>query len=754
MEISAEKKIILTENEKINKNTADILKSTKIIEKENKTSDNTSKKKPKKKDKKSSNVFGDAIGSMFKRSKLGTTVNKGIGWFEEQESKISNKAEKMQNEVIAASANALAALTNSDVRIDPKELSEQTDIESNEKLLDKLDSKAKDLEKEKAVAGEKVLKEIQKDLEKIKETKIILKEKIAKSLEIVNNSGSVSGTTSNTNDTTLGNVSNTTNISEITEDNHTEITEIKEEQTTNNREINNIISDNHTEIKQDLDKIYKEVYTNNHKQDTSITKKTSNKLDCIGNKQGINPAIAAAPAASMYPDMNWFKPKPTKPNVKDSNNTKKPNKYTKALKDSKAGKGVMKAVATAQNAKSTVTKTTASILEKTKNMKAVSKVADTAKTVSKGAKVATSAAKGAGKFVLKKLPIIGQAVTLGLGALDYANAEDDKGRKDAVGETAGAMTGGAGGAAIGATLGSVVPIVGTLIGGVVGFGVGAFLGSEGCKYLMDKFFGDIDDTISDKDKESPFTFAIALKSKRDNLVKNLPYQTPENQEKAKELIQEADERIIEVTSKPELQDYMETQIDKAQEKTPGITKEKVVTTLIAAAEPEYQKDMIEIYNKKIVGGWFSTDGDLSIADIKKYQASTQTTKSTKSNKNISTINEGNTDTTDTINKSNSKINTDNITNNSSIHNKSNSKINTDSITNIDKSNGVNINNNTKQLINNTDKGDNIKVIEKTLQPIISNNVSQSQPSGSNSVALGSFTEDNQNIIASEMLGGI
>lgn len=101
---------------------------------------------------------------------------------------------------------------------------------------------------------------------------------------------------------------------------------------------------------------------------------------------------------------------------------------------------------------------------------------------STAAPAAGAAAGSAGKGILKAAMRAGgkgnALIGAGLGAVQYAMADNTAERKDAVGSTAGGMGGALAGAAAGAALGSVVPILGTAVGGVVGGLIGGFGGSS------------------------------------------------------------------------------------------------------------------------------------------------------------------------------------------------------------------------------------------------------------------------------------
>ncbi len=99
----------------------------------------------------------------------------------------------------------------------------------------------------------------------------------------------------------------------------------------------------------------------------------------------------------------------------------------------------------------------------------------------------------AGRGAIRAAPAVGTALTVGMGAYDYATADDSAGRIDAVSQTGGALAG----AAAGAAVGSVVPVIGTAIGAIAG----GLLGVWGGSWLGDQIKDPID-IIPDKIKNS------------------------------------------------------------------------------------------------------------------------------------------------------------------------------------------------------------------------------------------------------------
>jgi hypothetical protein len=136
--------------------------------------------------------------------------------------------------------------------------------------------------------------------------------------------------------------------------------------------------------------------------------------------------------------------------------------------------------------------------------KEVAKDAAKASTLAAEATPAANGIKSAGKRFLKGVPIVGTALTLGLGATSVYGAQTDATKTqqqknaatgEVVGDVAGGALGGWGGAAAGAAIGTMIfPGVGTAIGGLIGgiaggMGGGALGGMVGDK-LGGLFGGD------------------------------------------------------------------------------------------------------------------------------------------------------------------------------------------------------------------------------------------------------------------------
>lgn len=129
--------------------------------------------------------------------------------------------------------------------------------------------------------------------------------------------------------------------------------------------------------------------------------------------------------------------------------------------------------------------------------------------------------KGAGRM-LKKVPLLGTLLSVGLGMFGSSQIEGDQSMSreeknkaqgknwgGVTGGLAGAYAGGTAGAMTGALIGSVVPVVGTAFGGVVGGIVGAVAGAFGGESIgaliggiVGKNFTDISNSIKNKWNEA------------------------------------------------------------------------------------------------------------------------------------------------------------------------------------------------------------------------------------------------------------
>ena len=110
-------------------------------------------------------------------------------------------------------------------------------------------------------------------------------------------------------------------------------------------------------------------------------------------------------------------------------------------------------------------------------------------------------AGGAGRGLLKRLPLIGSLLSLGFMASDVMASEGGEGTREekdrstgsAVGRGVGSLGGMAAGAAAGAALGSIVPGLGTAIGGIIGGVVGGFMGDKAGDIIGDTVGGWVSD---------------------------------------------------------------------------------------------------------------------------------------------------------------------------------------------------------------------------------------------------------------------
>lgn len=102
---------------------------------------------------------------------------------------------------------------------------------------------------------------------------------------------------------------------------------------------------------------------------------------------------------------------------------------------------------------------------------------------------------------------LGAALGVAFGAQEYMAAEDEAGRKAAVGNATGGAAGAAAGALTGAAVGSIVPFVGTaagaIIGGIVGGVGGSVLGTEVADWLS----GPVDKIPDELKKDVRFEMA-------------------------------------------------------------------------------------------------------------------------------------------------------------------------------------------------------------------------------------------------------
>lgn len=122
--------------------------------------------------------------------------------------------------------------------------------------------------------------------------------------------------------------------------------------------------------------------------------------------------------------------------------------------------------------------------------------ANAAGYASAGAYTAGSFVKGAstaGKVVKGAGPVLSIASS----ALEYAGANSDKERVDAITGGVGGLAGASAGAAAGAAIGSVIPGIGTVIGGAIGAIIGGF-GGDALGRRATGWFTDVTDEIPDE----------------------------------------------------------------------------------------------------------------------------------------------------------------------------------------------------------------------------------------------------------------
>ncbi|PAL38462.1 hypothetical protein CEJ51_06240 [Escherichia coli] len=156
----------------------------------------------------------------------------------------------------------------------------------------------------------------------------------------------------------------------------------------------------------------------------------------------------------------------------------------------------------------------------TKAESAIAGKAGTAVATKASRPLANVASKGLGKAGVGMLGKAGGSLlakaggplaTVAMGAFQYANAENQAERNDAIGGTGGALAG----AAAGAAIGSIIPGVGTVIGGVIGGIIGGLGGSAAAGW-----FSDPQDEIPDSvTKQGDIASAIYI----DDMIKSGQY---------------------------------------------------------------------------------------------------------------------------------------------------------------------------------------------------------------------------------------
>lgn len=154
-----------------------------------------------------------------------------------------------------------------------------------------------------------------------------------------------------------------------------------------------------------------------------------------------------------------------------------------------------------------------------------------------------------GKAAVGRVPLIGAAVTAGMGVMEYndVNKQLEAGeitqkeatvkKSETVGSTGGVMAGMAAGAAIG----SVVPVVGTIIGGALGAALGGWLGSKGGKAVGEAMAKEtkgekVNATIKNLEKEK--TQKIEVEAKKQALEETAKKTTTKKETEEKKIAEE------------------------------------------------------------------------------------------------------------------------------------------------------------------------------------------------------------------------
>ena len=191
--------------------------------------------------------------------------------------------------------------------------------------------------------------------------------------------------------------------------------------------------------------------------------------------------------------------------------------------------------------------------------KAPTKVEGVSKSATKEVtKAVTPVAKSVAKAAAKGVPLAGAALSIGLAAQEFAAANSDEERIDAVASNAGSAAGAAAGAVIGQAL-IPIPVVGALIGGALGGLIGGAAG---------EFFGDLlkdpEDAIPDSVKNSGYAAELAYID--NTLIPQIKASNADDAEKKKQ-----------IASLDEYKDELKKKI--AQEQLPEVKREKLLTRL-------------------------------------------------------------------------------------------------------------------------------------------------------------------------------
>ena len=805
--------------------------------------------------------------NVFKNTKLGKKYQSVSNFIQNKKDKVQDLTENVKNKAIAGTVNAIGAIGGSDVKIDVQDLYNKEDDNKEDTAptstdsTDSADSTSTSL-KDKTEENSIKIDTIINDVKDVKD--------VITNTNNTNNTNSTHNT-NNTNsnvkykDESINSTTSTLDVSQVpgvdivppVSAGDTSSTSsvsnsnyklgdlidsqkiLKDDLINDNSDIEKVFKDSHKETIKEIKKIEDTIYDFTHKQDTSISKKqTKTSGDKCGlaytTKKEDEPESSSGSFLSDFFSKSKNNTKGNKGNKGNkSNKTKtiknKPSKLSKILE--KGSKSKLSGVKTLSKGISKTINATKSGIQGVKNtglaaktagsnaIKSVGKVTGLSKAVS-ATKNASSAVKGISKTGLraisKKIPGLATVATVGLGAYDYATADDDKGRKDALGGTAGgvagAWAGGEAGAALGLAFGPGAVVMSPLLG-LIGAVGGGILGSSYGKEITDFLFSDIDDSIPDEQKQNPFSFNAALENMRPSLVEEL--QNTKDKDKREDIIDkinELNDKEKEVTSRDSLKSWLEDEIeeDKKSPKLKDKSEEDIAKALITSEKipTEYRAELVDIYNKDIVGGFFSSDGDLKLSSaelgiikepknqnkgdkapkkivdskvsndtdkpsVSPLAATSALDKNANTNSSIASnvvsnpivkslpvigpissivdlFSSDNTNSNSNSNTNNTRFSKDKFLSNEL------KNINNASIKTKDTSSNMNISNITKQLINssNGEQTSEPQVIKETLQPIIQQQLVPSDGGSDNTVSMSSFGSNSQDVIASEIIGGV
>jgi len=235
----------------------------------------------------------------------------------------------------------------------------------------------------------------------------------------------------------------------------------------------------------------------------------------------------------------------------------------------------------------------------------------------------------------------GSLLTVGVGAYDYATANNDNERIDAVSTTGGVLAG----ASAGAAIGSVVPVVGTFIGGVIGGIVGGYGGS-----LLGDQFKNPEDIIPD---EITAKGAPAEISYIDNIIipeieKSLATNDGKYSKKDLAEINKYKNSLLK-KAKPEFEDMLsKAGLSNKDEKTKlnfildNIAPLKNTDTV---AYKTFAQAAVDIYHGDVVSGNKKGNGFVAVNNPIKNISKTLSTQYDKTKQEYSTNNTNNTNNT-------------------------------------------------------------------------------------------------------------